>query len=116
MPASSSTLLTSRRRRFRLSAALAWSFIWDTSLRLGWVDTPSLQGGPDETTGSGITTRRLLTLAAPSGGRRCWFERDSDCRLDCSLSCCGRAARDVLRRLGQDLPSDAHRRSRAQRL
>jgi hypothetical protein len=28
----------------------------ETSLRLGGVDTPSLQGGPDETTGSGITT------------------------------------------------------------
>jgi hypothetical protein len=28
-----------------------------SSLRLGGVDTPSLQGGPDETTGSGITTR-----------------------------------------------------------
>ena len=53
-------------RLFRLSAALAWSFIRSTSLRLGGLDTPSLQGGPDETTGSGITARPRDTARAMS--------------------------------------------------
>src|ERR1044072_3489797 len=56
---SSTTRLANSLRLFRLSAALPCSFIW--VLLEAWVaSTPSLQGGPDETTGSGITPRHGL--------------------------------------------------------
>ena len=50
----------------QVSAALPCRFIRITSLRLVGVDTPSLQGGPDETTGSGITADMSRPLSSPN--------------------------------------------------